>query len=110
MMVYACLSLRFDASAIGSYFHGKVCDFVYRKAALTQIASFTCQKWKLTLLARSLSCQFLCSAVVNNCVSLDSAMLEPYIFDTSKTVTDVVAAFDAANSCKISVQRSFVVG
>lgn len=110
VMIYACLSLRFDASMIGTYFHGKVCDFVYRKASLILIASFTCQKRKLALLARSLSRQFLSSAVVNNCVSLDSAMLEPYIFDTSKTVTDVVTAFNTANGCKVSIQRSFVVG
>ncbi len=111
VLVYSCLSLRFDESVIGIYLHSKVCGFVYKKGALTLAASFSCPKWKMARLVRRLSSQLLSSAVTNSLVSLslDAAMLEPYIFDTSKTVGNVLAAFCAAHSCKVSVQRSFIV-
>ncbi|MFP3037782.1 MAG: hypothetical protein ACKESC_00320 [Candidatus Hodgkinia cicadicola] len=105
ILIRSCTSLKYGLDVFGLYLHNKINDLVYRKCAITIISSYTCNRRLLSILARKLSQQFLSSIVVDNEIkSLSKAISMCYIFNTKKTVAELLSSFSNYYNCKINIQ------
>ncbi|XXM93333.1 MAG: hypothetical protein AAI946_00125 [Candidatus Hodgkinia cicadicola] len=109
MLIHSCVFLKFDANVCSTYFHNKVCDFVFKNGALLLLSAFNCNRYYIDWLGAKLVKQLLFSVIVNGIETLSDLLRCEYIYNSKLSTFQAIELFQRKLGCAVSLNLALML-